>query len=456
MSPKKNGASLGIEPRSLAFVICPKQVSYLWTIRPLEKHTKLLTTSDKTRRLTGHNKCRERIHLPVHTFSTAIDMFSSLSCNVFPSDIPSPLDTLADEDPLVPLDFDELLDIAREFEFTRTITHIWPCEEPDTCLETGLEDIVAAIVPAPDPEESLLPLPSPLLSMPLDPVPFQEVGLHRLVPVHPALDEHASIPEDAMSLPKDDDQVRADAEYATTSMLLGWSPPDGSPFLDLDDSLMQSQSVNDMWISPWLATFLAPPCIQPPRNINQPSATAHAIGDVPQQAPATHPKAPPVSRSTRKTDDDPTRNTVPLVSLPPQRAILQPVRGESAPQANANVPSKPVMPPNAKTPKSRAHPSSTSATGGISSATYAKPPRGGVPPHIARTVTKANILRIEKERKVMRDAFSSISVGERKKPSVLQRTAKTERLCSESGGKKPLHCGEDDEREGRVAKRMKA
>ncbi|KAF8547247.1 hypothetical protein OG21DRAFT_1517542 [Imleria badia] len=91
---------------------------------------------------------------------------------------------------------------------------------------------------------------------------------------------------------------------------------------------------------------------------------------------------------------------------------------------------------------------------------YARAPRGGIPPHIARSVTKANILRVEKERKVMQDAFSSTVLGEIKKPSVLQRVAKAEKGASKNvngsgSGKKPFDLGENDKKEGRAAKRAR-
>lgn len=383
-------------------------------------------------------------------------MLSDLNYSTLPFDMPTLLDpipstTYPEEDPLAPLNFDDLLDIAREFEFTRTITHIWPCEEePSTFPETGLDDILAAIVPTPNVEES--PLHS-AQSMTLDPVHVQEVDLHRSATMTPASDVNASISRDPARLSKDDDQARGEVEPLVTSILRGWSPPNGSQFLDLDDSFMLPQLARDVCIPPWLATFLAPFDTPPASSTCQSPAMALAIGDMQQQTGATESKVPPVN-TTDKTADDPIKKCVPLVPLPMQpstRAILEPVRAQSALQINSNV-------PHTKTPKSR--PQLRSIAGGASTTRYAKAPRGGIPPHIARTVTKANILLVEKERKVIRNAFSSTIVGEGKKPSVLRRLAKVERetgkiVDGSGGGKKLLACSENEQKTGRAAKRAR-
>lgn len=361
-------------------------------------------------------------------------MFSDLSFSTLPRDIPH-LDTHPDED-LAPLNFDDLLDIAREFEFTRTITHIWPCEEPSIRpeIETGLEDILATIMPTPNAEESPLPSSTP----PIHPEPVQEVDFHESVSIPPAPDKSENIP---VPLPKDNDQVRAEAGYLIASVLRGWSPPNGSQFLDLDEGLALPQSVTDMRISPWLATLFAPSYTQPERSINPSFATAHPIGDIRPLASATGPKAPPVS-TTAKAVDNPRCKIMPSSV---GRAVLEPVQVGPTLQGNANAPLKT---PHAKTPKPRVHPRSTPSASAV---TYAKAPRGGIPPHIARTVTKANILRIEKERKVMQDAFSGTTMGEGKKPSVLRRAARVEKECGRGSGKK----GDEDEEEGRTAKRAR-
>ncbi|KAG8216177.1 hypothetical protein J3R82DRAFT_8198 [Butyriboletus roseoflavus] len=387
-------------------------------------------------------------------------MLSDLSYSTLPVDMSTP-STHLEEDPLAPLNFDELLDIAREFEFTRTITHIWPCEEdPSTCHEPmGLEDILAAIVPTPNAEEILLPLPSSALPMTLDPVHVQEIGLYRSKSMCPVSDVNASISRHPVP-PSNNDQVQAEVEPPITSILRGWSPPNGSQFLDLDDNLMIPQSPRDEWISPWLASFLAPSCTQPASRISQSSAMVPVVGDV--QPQTAEPKAPPASM-TENTVDDPRKKSVPFVPLPVQlstRVILEPVRARSALQTNSNVPSQTAIIPPAKTPKSRPRLPSTLATSGASTGRYAQAPRGGIPPHIARTVTKANILLVEKERKVMRDTFSSTTMGEGRKPSVLRRAAKVERETSKTvggggSGKRLFACGENDKKEGRAAKRAR-
>lgn len=63
---------------------------------------------------------------------------------------------------------------------------------------------------------------------------------------------------------------------------------------------------------------------------------------------------------------------------------------------------------------------------------YGQPPRGGIPPALARDVTKSHALRAEQEHKRMRAAAAR--AGEGRKPSVLQRaSAETEdemaRIC---------------------------
>lgn len=376
-------------------------------------------------------------------------MLSDLSYSTLPFDMPTP----PEEDPLTPLNFDDILDIAHEFEFTRTITHIWPCEEePTTFPEMGLEDILATIVPTPKAEDSPLPLSCSTMSMTPDLVHVQEVDLHGSASMCPVPDRN--IYREPVHLPKDDDQVRAGMEPPITSMLRGWSPPNGSQFLDLDDSLMLPQSLRDVWTPPWLATFIAPSYTQPASSTNQVPAMVPAISDMHPQIPVTEPKVPPVSMID-KTVDDPIKKSVPFVSLPVQssaRAILEPVQARSTLQTNSNVSSQTAMIVHTKTPKSRPRPLSTPVAGGASTTRYAKAPRGGIPPHIARTVTKANILLVEKERKVMRDAFSSTTTAEKKKPSVLRRATKVE---GGSSGKKPFACGENEEKKGRGTKKAR-
>ena len=377
-----------------------------------------------------------------HTF-LVVNMLSDLNCSTLPFDIPNLPDHSTPHTEEDPLDFDDLLDIAREFEFTRTITHIWPCEEElSPCPEAGLDDILAAIVPTPNAKESLVPMLSSAPSMTLDHVHVQEAGLQGST--------------DLVPLRKDNDQGAP-----ITSTLRGWSPPNGTQFLEVDDGFMFPQSTKDVWIPPWLTMFLAPSSTQPVGDLSQSFVTDSAIGDVQPQTFATVPKLPPVSTAD-KTVDDPRkkRASMPLSVQPSTRAILEPARARSAVQTNSSVPSQTAVTSHGKTPKPRPHLPSTSAAGGTSTTGYARAPRGGIPPHIARSVTKANILRMEKERKVMQDTFSSTTTGEAKKPSVLQRTVKVERETSKNvnggeSGKKLFDWGETDEKEGRAAKRAR-
>ena len=138
---------------------------------------------------------------------------------------------------------------------------------------------------------------------------------------------------------------------------------------------------------------------------------------------------------------------------------MAPPAPRANPEPSQDRPSLPANPrqtvtAHTKITKYRVHLLSTPETGGPSAAKYAKAPRGGIPPHIARTVTKAHFLRMEKERKVMQDAFSRTNTGEGKKPSVLRRTVKIENMSGECGGKKPFDLQGDNEKKGRT-KRVK-
>ena len=384
-----------------------------------------------------------RLHL-----SLAINMLSDPSYTTFPFDIPVLPDISTpypEDDPFAPLNFDGLLDIACEFEFTHTINHVWPCEEePNACPDTGLDDLLAAIVPTPNAEESPIPLSSPVPSMSIDPTHVQAVDLHSSTSDCPAPDANGSIP---VSLPKDNDQVQTQATFLMTPTLQGWSPPHGSRFLDLDDSLMLPQPEKDTWNSPWLAMFLDPSSTQPMNDITQAFAMVSTIHDMQPQTPGTMPKPLPAS-TTDGTANKPRKKSTRTPIQPSTRVILDPVRLQSA--ANQTV-----VDPHAKAPRSRPHLSSTPAMAGASN--YGRAPRGGIPPHIARSVTKANILRVEKERKVMQDAFSNTVTGETKKPSVLQRVAKVEKGPGKdmNGGKQLVESGENARKEGRAAKRAR-
>lgn len=373
----------------------------------------------------------------------AVDMLSDLSYSTLPLDIPRLSTPRLEEDRLTPVNFDDLLDIAREFEFTRTITHVWPCdEEPSTCPEPQLDDILSAIVYTSEVEECPL-------SMTVSSVRVEDVDPHRsAASVCLALDANTCISADPVPLPKVDHQVRTELGPQITSTLQGWSPPNGLQFLDLDDSLMFPQPANDTCSSSWLAMF-----VPTESESTQPLGNNHrAFHDA---APQTSITLPDPSGTSIKSTDDPRKKSVPQ-SL--TRAILEPVRARSATQANSNVPTQTVITSSTKTSKSRPQ-LSAPATG---NANYARAPRGGIPPHIARSVTKVNVLRAEKERKVMQDAFASTTTGEAKKPSVLRRTVRVEKetnkmAAAAGSGKKPSSWDENEENseEKRVTKRMR-
>ncbi|KAG1805461.1 uncharacterized protein BJ212DRAFT_868061 [Suillus subaureus] len=92
--------------------------------------------------------------------------------------------------------------------------------------------------------------------------------------------------------------------------------------------------------------------------------------------------------------------------------------------------SKPSPHPPAQLPRTRVVLASTQRTGAKNksrdrqaksrvSCGYGQPPRGGIPPALARDVTKSHALRVEQEHKRMRAAAAR--AGEGRKPSVLQR-----------------------------------
>ncbi|KAG6380451.1 hypothetical protein JVT61DRAFT_8590 [Boletus reticuloceps] len=382
-------------------------------------------------------------------------MLSDPSCNTLPFDIPILPDSSTprpQEDPLAPLNFDDLLDIAREFEFTRTITHIWPCEEePSTCPESRLDDILAAIVSAPNAEGRPIPLPSSVSLMTVDPVHVKEADSHRLAPECHTPDANACTSTDFVSLPNDEDQVGAEMTAPITWSLQGWSPPDGSEFLDLDVNHMFPQAAKDAWNSPLLAMFLSTPSTQPVDDINQSFAAVPSVGDVQPQTSIAVPKFRPTSTTNEIANGAGKRNV-----QTSRRNILEPVQARSAAQPTSKVTSQTIIASQAKASRPR----SARAVCGTSTAKYVRAPRGGIPPHIARSVTRANILRIEKERKVMQDAFSNTATGQAKKPSVLRKTSKVDMETSKNvdnggNGKVPFDLGEKGAKEGRTAKRAK-
>ncbi|KAF8452861.1 hypothetical protein L210DRAFT_3519804, partial [Boletus edulis BED1] len=366
---------------------------------------------------------KRHVQLSRPHLSFAVDMLSDPSCNTLAFDIPILPDSSTprpQEDPLALLNFDDLLDIAREFEFTPHVP------------ESRLDDILAAIVSAPNAEGRPIHLPSSISLMTVDPVHVKEADSHRLAPECHTPDANACISTDFVSLPNDEDQVRAETAAPITWSLQGWSPPDGSEFLDLD-------ATKDAWNSPLLAMFLPTPSTEPVNDINQSFAAVLAVGDVQPQTSTTAPKFRPTSTTNEIANGAGKKNA------------------RSAAQPTSKVTSQTVIASQAKASRPR----SARAVCGTSTAKYVRAPRGGIPPHIARSVTRANILRIEKERKVMQDAFSNTATGQAKKPSVLRKTSKIDMETSKNvvdnggNGKVPFDCGEKGDKEGRTAKRAK-
>lgn len=111
--------------------------------------------------------------------------------------------------------------------------------------------------------------------------------------------------------------------------------------------------------------------------------------------------------------------------------------------ADVRIPSKSSAHPPAQLPRTQVVLVPTQRTGAKNrskdrkaklrvSCGYGQPPRGGIPPALARDVTKSHALRAEQESKRMRAAAAR--AGEGRKPSVLQMaSAETEdgmaRIC---------------------------
>lgn len=117
------------------------------------------------------------------------------------------------------------------------------------------------------------------------------------------------------------------------------------------------------------------------------------------------------------------------------RASDEPVHVQTYPATrptDVRATSKSSAHPPAQPPRTRVVLASTQRTGAKSksrdrkaksrvSCGYGQPPRGGIPPALARDVTKSHALRVEQEHKRMRAAAAR--AGEGRKPSVLQRAS---------------------------------
>ncbi|KIJ64937.1 hypothetical protein HYDPIDRAFT_28283 [Hydnomerulius pinastri MD-312] len=172
-----------------------------------------------------------------------------------------------------------------------------------------------------------------------------------------------------------------EAKSAVSSMLLGWTPPNGSEVLDLE--------LLEVDYPPWLAKLLAPGVLDLPAQF-QPRSAEMGIAEE-------------ILRTAKVLQQPLEAAFPPPAQLPPTRVVLASIQARSS----SNTPT-PALP---KPPRSRPH--STAVT----TAKHASAPRGGVPPQLARTVTKANILRVEQERERMRAVVGG--EGDGRKPSVL-------------------------------------
>lgn len=158
---------------------------------------------------------------------------------------------------------------------------------------------------------------------------------------------------------------------SNASPMLGWIPPSGCEDIEVghEDLVCSSQISNS------------------------------TLQRVPPDAPVHVQEYPATSKSS----------THPPAQLPRTRIVLAPVQ------------------PTGVKSKSRDRKAKSRVSCG-----YGQPPRGGIPPALARDVTKSHALRAEQEHKRIRAAAAR--AGEGRKPSVLQRaSAETEdgvaRIC---------------------------
>ncbi|KAG1722689.1 uncharacterized protein EDB91DRAFT_1174283 [Suillus paluster] len=168
-------------------------------------------------------------------------------------------------------------------------------------------------------------------------------------------------------------QLYAPIQWDAGSPVLGWTPPDGSEDVVIghEDLACPSPMSN--------SAFYRVPASEEPERIA-----------------AYKPTQPTCVKAKSKSSKHPP------AQLPRTRVVL-------APTQRTGVKSK-----------SREHKAKSRVSCG-----YGKPPKGGIPPALARDVTKSHALRAEKERQCIRAA--AVRAGEGRKPSVLQRaSAQTE------------------------------
>ncbi|KAF9225026.1 hypothetical protein BS17DRAFT_779469 [Gyrodon lividus] len=366
------------------------------------------------------------------------------------------------EEPM--LSFDDVLEIAREYERTaHGSVHIFEPQEPRVCSAMTLEHILAAIIPTGAFDEGSdndrVEKSAQPISTPVHPETWKSPWLEvfDVCQPHPHLHALSTHEAEASTLTPNDTEARIKPGDKSTPTLLGWTPPNGSQVLDLDPNLELPEL--DSWYPPWLAKLLAPSA---PGQHTQPEV--HSLTTLSKTGGAQPEKfVGPPTRTGKVVEKH--RETVPPpppppAQLPPTRVVLASIQARTSSGTNGNAPGQTSTASHSKSSRSRPHPSSFMAAT-ATTRTYASAPRGGIPPHLARTVTKANILRAEEERERIRAAVSSGSVGEGRKPSVLATVGKVERgargnSTGGGGGKKVFDRGGDREREGgRALKRTK-
>ncbi|KAH7883109.1 hypothetical protein F5I97DRAFT_1902033 [Phlebopus sp. FC_14] len=297
------------------------------------------------------------------------------------------------------LSFSDLLDIAREYE---------QAHQPE--FETMPTSVTSEALPQPQcAVNAMLPVnshvgtshegPAGASPQPHDPGPYH---LQALESMQPSIDEHANTPSMSQQVYQSDTPLDQGAsrhpdnkenQTRTAPKLLGWSPLDGSDTLDLESP--------EMHYPPWLAKLLNP---------SLPERLPSWTRSCPMQSENDVPRLVPGLFRVPKQTEFPRAKAIPLPSarLGLRRAVLGSVE--------ADICRKPTYRPYSTT---------TTAAG------YASAPRGGVPPQLARDVTKANILRVEQEREKIRKAAASNGVDLRK-PSVLNGLEKPAKARGET------------------------
>jgi hypothetical protein len=360
------------------------------------------------------------------------------------------------------LTFDDILGMAQEYERTHAAMHISESQGLQAGSAMSLKHILAAILPTEGRgrgsedrrcgldrgEENVQLLSTPAPTETCKSPWLEALGAGQ---PHPHLHSRQTHEGEASTRTHASPGV---SENKSTPTLLGWTPPNGSQALDLEHNLELPDL--DAWYPPWLAKLLAPSVLDQYRHPQvRPSSPKPSVTGGAQPNKPGGEVAPPPTRSGKVVGKDGKSIPPPPAQLPPTRVVLASIQQTSS-RGNENLPSQ----TSARSSRSRPRPSSAAGATIVGTRTYANAPRGGIPPHLARTVTKANIVRAEQERERMRAVASGGSVGEGRKPSVLATVGKVQprgvRDSSAGVGKKVFDWGGDGDREGeRVPKRMK-